>query len=171
MQPARRIEYLKAMGIETWIPRTKADPAVESRDEPPLAAAKEVQASRPDEALPGLSIAAQQIVVCPGTGDTLLLCGQYGEHATALAADIARSLGHEPVWSWPAQDATTPGLSLEQAVKERLFTRVIVFGQVPAADPASRVIGSARLVHVDALPVLSRSSAARRALWLALNEQ
>jgi hypothetical protein len=116
---------------------------------------------------------AGRVVLGPGAGSTLLLCGKPGEAATALAADISRSLGSEPVWSWPAQDESEPGIPLEQAIEERLFTRVLVFGRdllAPAADPAVQVIGSARLIRVDSIPLLVKSGAARRALWLALNE-
>ncbi len=192
MSRACRNEYLSAMGIDIWIPRVTAAPASDGADQPALA--EETAASQPgalfnaversrlppqagagkrDSYMACASAIVGGIVIGPGAGDTLLLCGKPGEAATALAADIARSLRCEPVWSWPAQDESVPGLPLEQAIEERLFTRVLVFGPdllASAADPAVQVIGSARLIRADSIPRLVESGAARRALWLALNE-
>jgi hypothetical protein len=187
MNLARRNHYLGAMGIDIWVPRRTATRASEAALQP--ARSEETAALQPDTVEPKAtrrpwlgkrdsymacgSAIAGRVVLGPGAGSTLLLCGKPGEAATALAADIARSLGSEPVWSWLAQDEAAPGVPLEQAIEERLFTRVLVFGRdlfAPAADPAVQVIGSARLIRVESIPVLVQSGAARRALWLALNE-
>ena len=171
MSLARRNQYLSAMGIDLWVPRATATRASEAAHRP--ARSEEIAVLQPDTVMAcGLALTGR-VVLGPGAGSTLLLCGKPGEAATALAADIARSLGSEPVWSWPAQDEAVPGMPLEQAIAERLFTRVLVFGRdllAPAADPGVQVIGSARLIRVDSIPVLVKSGAARRALWLALNE-
>jgi hypothetical protein len=171
MNLARRHHYLGAMGIDIWVPRRTATRASEAAHQP--ARSEETAALQPGTVLACGSAIAGRVVLGPGAGSTLLLCGKPGEAATAVAADIARSLGNEPVWSWLAQDEAAPGMPLEQAIEERLFTRVLVFGRdlfAPAADSAVQVIGSARLVRVESIPVLVQSGAARRALWLALNE-
>ncbi len=171
MSLARRNQYLGAMGIDLWVPRTTATRVSAAARRP--APSEETSALQPDTPMAcGLTLAGR-VVLGPGAGSTLLLCSKPGEAATALAADIARSLGSEPVWSWPAHDESVPGMPLEQAIEERLFTRVLVFGHdllAPAADPGVQVIGSARLIRVDSIPVLVQSGAARRALWLALSE-
>lgn len=152
MSRACRNEYLSAMGIEIWIPRAGAAADVSTSCPPAIAAS---------------------LVIGPGRGDTLLLCGDPAEAATPLAADIARSLAGEPVWAWPAPDESVPAMPLQQAIEERLFTRVLVFGSgllAPAMGPPAKVLGSARLIRVDSIPRLLKSGAARRALWLALNE-
>lgn len=167
MNLARRNQYLGAMGIDIWVPRASATPA--SRPTP----SEETAVVQPDMIMACGSASGGRVVLGPGAGSTLLLCGTPGEAATALAADIARSLGSEHVWSWPAPDESAPGMPLEQAIAERLFTRLLVFGHdllAPATDPVVQVIGSARLIRLDSIPVLVKSGAARHALWLALNE-
>lgn len=171
MNLAQRNHYLGVMGIDIWVPRARATPASDAASRP--ARSEETPVLQRDSYMACASVIAGRVVLGPGAGSTLLLCGKPGEAATALAADIARSLGSEPVWSWLAQEEAAPGMPLEQAIAERLFTRVLVFGRdlfAPAADAAVQVIGSARLVRVESIPVLVQSGAARRALWLALNE-
>jgi hypothetical protein len=165
VNPARRNEYLRAMGIQAWIPRAAGVPAPDTGV--PVATAVEIESSAQD---PVKTAIANAIVLGPGAGDTLLFCGHSAEAATPLAADIVRCLACEPVWSWPADDSV-PGIPLEQAINERLFTRVLVFGQGLAAVSSGVVIGSARVIRVESIPVLAESAAARRNLWLALVEQ
>lgn len=169
MNLARRNEYLKALGIEVWVARQASVAPRDSLDK--TSTVQESQAPRPIIAPTEASDTALRIVIGPGEGNTLFLCGKSADAATPLAADIARSLDCEPVWSWPQQDESAPGLSLQQAIEERLFTRVLVFGPDLVASPRehlSMVIGSARLICSEAIPVLSQSGAARRALWLDL---
>lgn len=145
----RRNEYLEALGIDVWIPR-----------------------QRHARAVPTASTPNAGIVVGPGTGNVLLLCASSAEAAMPLAADIARCLDCEPVWAWPAPAGSLESLPLEQAVAERLFTRMIIFGTGltwPEIDPAARVMGSARLLQADSIPVLARSAAARKSLWAELS--
>jgi hypothetical protein len=67
------------------------------------------------------------------------------------------------------------GISLRQAIEQRLFTRVLVFGkqlegiagELPAEAKTS-VIASARIVRTNSFSELAESSAAKRALWLEL---
>lgn len=170
MNIARHSEYLKALGIEIWVPRVgsftagELPPTLSPDHKPELPLAITARSKTVN--------AAARIVIGPGDGDTLLLCGNSAEAATALAADIARSLDCEPVWGWPQKDDSAPALSLQQAVQERLFTRVLVFGPDLVAtteEAVSMVVGSARLIRSESIPVLSESGAARRALWLELS--
>lgn len=167
----QRHEYLKALGIDVWVPRTTAEQDIEypSRDLP---------STEENELEPGLACSApvtdapSELVIGPGSSNTLLVCGGPDEAATALAADIARCLDCEPVWSWPAQRETDQGIPLEQAIEEGLFTRVVVFGaNLRQSDQEldSPVIRSARMILADSIPVLIRDGSARRALWQQLS--
>ena len=170
MSLARRREYLKAMGIDSWILRSAAVTDGEPDSAPALTA--ETKTLQSLEVTTAANVLAGGIVIGPGAGNTLLLCGGPGEAATALAADIARSLEGEPVWSWPTPGLGAPGISLAQAIGERLFTRVLIFGSDLLAgivEPAVRVIDCAQLIWTDSIPVLLESGAARRSLWLALS--
>jgi len=185
MNPARRLEYLKAIGIEPWVRRLASGAAGESgwvasaedtAIPQPTAGAVEASASRAQKGRrrpvdPGW-VSETRIIIGPGNGHTLLLCGSADEAATEMAADIARSLEGEPVWGWPVADGSATGLSLEQAIGERLFTRVLIFGSAlakPAGDATSQVAGSAHLVWADPIPALMKSGAARQRLWSALS--
>lgn len=157
MTPVRRQAYLKAMGIDVWIPRSA--PAG-SRESLPL------------ETGTGETTRELQIFVGPGSGSTMLLCASAAEAATELASDIARSLEGEPVWAWLASGDSTPGVSLPLAIEEHLFTRVLVFGLEPLARAGSgknRIVGSAELVWTDPIPGLAESGAARQRLWQQLS--
>ena len=169
MNLVRRHEYLKAMGIDLWLPRLTTVPADDDSNPARANAADAAQAS---EVTAAEAAPAGRIVIGPGSGSTLLLCGGSDEAATALAADIARSLEGEPVWAWPAPGPNTPGMTLAGAIEEHLFTRVLVFGSQrlePAEDGKGELTGSTRLVRTDPIPVLMESGAARRRLWLELS--
>ena len=162
MEPGQRNEYLKALGIDVWIPRKVEVPdtqaALPARQEPRTGT------------LPGTSPAS--FVIGPGNGNTLLLCGSAAEAATALAADIARCLDCEPVWGWPAQSPAEQGIGLKQAIEERLFTRLLVFGPGLADDgreAASPAIRSARRIQADPMTELLTSGPARQKLWHQLS--
>ena len=164
MDTARRHEYLEAVGIDVWIPQLQ-----HSAD---LASTELMTGATRAVAHPAAIDLSKGIVIGPGTGDLLLLCASSGEAASALAADIARSLDCEPVWSWPAPADFATGLSLEQAITERLFTRVVIFGrEMPGSgnDPAARVLCSARLLRVESIPELTGKASARRNLWSELS--
>lgn len=160
---ARRHEYLEAMGIDVWVPVHRiagARATTGTEDAAPIPVAT------PE---PGTGI-----VIGPGTGSLMLLCANSREASTPLAADIARCLDCEPVWSWLSPADSGAGVPLEQAIAERLFTRVLVFGRALAGagiDPAAPVLvlGSARLLLVPSLPELEQKATARRALWAELS--
>jgi len=167
---ARRHEYLQAMGIDIWIPRNRpANDAANKVAAPSLTETDGHAACAVRQA--SVSPWAGGIVIGPGNGDTLLVCAKSEETATPLAADIARSLACDPVWAWPAPDGASAATSVSQALEERLFSRVLIFGHglAPAiADSAAVAAGRAQLIRAEALPVLLESGEARRALWLDL---
>jgi len=173
MSLARRHEYLKAIGIEPWVSRP-ARRIVEESALAPAAAKESAMQMQPSAGAVEASALLGQIMIGPGRGHTLLLCGSAAEAATELAADVARSLEGEPVWGWPATDECATGIPLAQVIEEHLFTRVMIFGSTaatPAGNAASQVAGSAHLIWVDPIPVLIKSGAARRRLWLTLSTQ
>jgi len=169
VNPARRRDYLRAMGIDVWLSRSQ--PVARDSGSDPLVT-EGAERSRICEIEEVESVFAQRVVVGPGDGNTLLFCGGPDEAATALAADIARSLEGEPVWSWPASGASLPDTTLADAIETHLFTRVLIFGKngsSHAAGMESKVAGHAHLILADAIPVLQTSGAARRRLWEILN--
>lgn len=162
MQPGHRNEYLKALGIDVWIPRK----ARVADSQPALPARRESGRDAPPGAGPA------SFVIGPGTSNTLLLCGSAAEAATALAADIARCLDCEPVWGWPAQNLAEQGIGLEQAIEERLFTRLLILGPGLAEDGRntdSPAIRSARKIRADSISVLLTSGSAKQELWQQLS--
>lgn len=157
------------MGIDVWLPRLTTAPANEHHNPAGVETREVVQVS--DTGAAGSAL-LEHIVVGPGNGSTLLLCGGSEEASTALAADIARCLEGEPVWGWPASSAAAAGTTLGDAIEEHLFTRVLVFGREPVANAAVRTAGfagSAQLIWTDPIPVLMESGAARRRLWQELS--
>jgi hypothetical protein len=166
---ALRHEYLQAMGIDIWLPRLTSAPVNKNPATARVETADVPEASEKGTAETAL---AGRIVVGPGGGSTLLLCGRSEDASTALAADIARSLDCEPVWAWPAPGPAAAGTTLGDAIKEHLFTRVLVFGQeqlTPAMERKAGFAGSAQLIWTDPIPVLMESGAARRRLWQELS--
>ena len=148
MQAARRSEYLKALGIDVWVARTSS--------------------AKPH---------FRGIVMGPGTTGTLILCADAGEAASTVAADIARSLDCEPVWCWLADEESEPGVALDQAIANFMFTRVLVLGEglLDSALPyrtgpeKTRVIGSASVLVADSVAELVQHGESRLALWRQLN--
>lgn len=110
-----------------------------------------------------------RLVFQPGDGDTLLLCQEPDETAGRIAGDIARALGHAVVWAWPEPAGAAESASLEQAIGQHLFTRVIVFGQALAGSvfkgDAPPVMGSARILVTQSLDQLAVRGSAKQALW------
>jgi hypothetical protein len=163
---ARRLQYLDALGIDAWVSRSSSARQMQQ----PVPAT--VALAEPEVRVP--SLAAASYIIGPGSGQTLLLCNRPEEAASKLASDIARCLDEVPVWGWQtpaavAAGAGDPGLSLETAIRDRLFTRVLLFGA--AAKPTagtSEVIGCARIIHAPALAELGQSPQHKRSLWLQL---
>jgi hypothetical protein len=159
MERGLQIRYLRALGIDVWVlrrPPESGGPAAESDAESSLG-------DRPTDEPRG----ASPWVIGPGNGSLLLLCGSPEEAASPLATDIARCLNGEPVWGWPAPGRGAEGVPLEAAIRERLFTGVLVFGGA-ARENTPAVSGSARLLRVPAIFDLARDPHARRALWARL---
>lgn len=117
-------------------------------------------------------VAQDRLVIGPGSGSTLLLCHAADESATRLAADISRFLADGPVWAWPDPEGSQQYPTLEQAIDNFLFTRVVVFGQTLAeqlfSSQAPVTLGSASIVVASGLSVLQGSANARLELWRKL---
>lgn len=154
----RQLHYLQAMGVEVWLPR--GGPPVGNPAQSP---AQPVEQGR--QALPGVGLR-----LGPGNGSCLLVCAGPEQSATPLASDLARVLGATPVWAWPSEDPDSGALA--QAVDDRLFTSVVVFGAGLAArvcggePPAS--CGSAQLLVGPDLEELLTQADARRQCWAVL---
>jgi hypothetical protein len=144
MNPAGQRAYLEAMGIPVWVRRGPA------------------QAAGPTQ------VASLQLG--PGTGSVLLLCAGVSESSSQLAADIARALGSEPVWGWPAADGEGRGVA--EAVGDGLFTHLLVFGSEAECalfgGPAPETLGPARVLRAASLPALAADPGERRGLWRML---
>ena len=153
-----RLQYLDALGIDAWISRSRA-----ARLESKSAAAL----------LPGLAVTGQVVryTIGPGSGQTLLLCRQREEASSKLASDIARCLDEAPVWGWRSVAVTgaeggPEGQDLETAIRDRLFTRVLVFDDAAlAGNNQSEVMGSARIIHAPLLAELASNPQHKRRLW------
>lgn len=70
-----------------------------------------------------------RLVVGPGQGSTLLVCALPEDSASRLSGDIARAVGDDSVWAWSDPDGNPDNPRLEDAIRNGLFTRVIVFGE------------------------------------------
>ena len=143
----QRRQYLHAMGIEPLIRRGISTGATAAGT-------------------------ATHYQIGPGAGGTLLLCDGREQAASALASDIARCLVEVPIWGWCVDpgpgDARTPAFTLESAIEERLFTRVLLFSDIAPAQ--ADVIGSARIIRAPSLQQLANNPQAKRALWSQLVE-
>lgn len=150
---ARRLAYLDAMDIDVWVPCGEKSPDA------------------------GEDGSGPRLVLGEGEGDILCLVGTGEEAALKLAADIGRAMRCAPTWAWPVG---SPGFgaeafSLENAVSDRLITRVLVFGEgvASAVFGASRpdTVGTARVHLVPGIERLGSDRAAKHKLWeLMLDE-
>jgi len=110
-----------------------------------------------------------RLVVGPGEGGDLLVCAAPDASSSKLAADIARALGGDPVWAWPDPTGDPAQPTVEEAVGERLFTQLLVFGETlahalfGAAPPG--VVGSSAVHVAPELDELAVRGSAKRALW------
>ncbi|MGD8385206.1 MAG: hypothetical protein PVF89_07350 [Lysobacterales bacterium] len=147
MLDSRQQAYFDAMGITTWVLRDQG---------------------QAEQAFPR---AAPALKLGPGDGGTLMVCATDAEAAGSLASDISRALSGVPVWAWPVE-AEDGRVTLEQAVSERLFTNVAIFGAELAATmfPGSvpHKVQTASLVQLPSIPDLEQDGQARRGLWLEL---
>lgn len=110
----------------------------------------------------------------PGRGSTLLICASPADSQTEIAADIARAMADDPAWAWlqPSPDADIQ--RLEDLIGNRLITRVLLFGPVPAralfGDEVPPLVGSATLSVAPPLEELAASGIVRRDFWHQLRK-
>jgi DNA polymerase III psi subunit len=157
MIDSNRLAYLDAMGIEAWV----------ARPPPP---------------------APELICLGPSAGSVLLICDETDMTSTPLATDIVRYLGSTVTWGWPltalqsagsgeghGEPRTTDPMTLEQAITEHLFTRVVFFGQklhqqmLGLRSPAT--LGAARIIVSADLRTLGIDARAKRDLWRQLSNR
>lgn len=116
-----------------------------------------------------------RLMISRGEGSTLLICNSAGESSTRLAGDIARTLGGDPVWAWPDPDGRQECPTLEQAVSQFLFTRVVLFGssleQSLFDAQVQEVLASAGVLVTAGLDELAASGSARQKLWKRILEK
>lgn len=114
-----------------------------------------------------------RLILQPGAGETLLICQQAEETALRIAADIVRAIPGGAVWAWPDPAGCAENLSLGQAIDQCLFTRVVLFGDVPAqrlfSGESPAVIGSARVLFTLSLDQLAVRGNAKLAFWQQLS--
>ena len=105
----------------------------------------------------------------PGEGSTLLICDAPEATATRLAGDITRALAGNVVWAWPDLQGSPQSPTLEQAVGQYLFTRVVLFGDGLARrmfrGDAPLVTASASITVSDGLDELAVQGNAKHLLW------
>lgn len=110
-----------------------------------------------------------RLLVQPGDGDTLLVCSQPALAAGRFAGDVARALDDRVVWAWPDPEGRLDMPTLEDAVGQYLFTRVVIFGAPLASQLFSGdvpvVVGSARVLEIADLQELAASGHAKLAFW------
>ena len=108
----------------------------------------------------------------PGEGSTLLICDAPEATATRIAGDIARVLAGDAVWAWPDPSASPESPSLEQAVGQYLFTRVVLFGpglgRQMFRGEVPLVVGSAGITVTESLDELAVRGNAKRIFWQQL---
>ena len=114
-----------------------------------------------------------RLVLQPGAGGTLLICETPDATATRLAGDIARALAGEVVWAWPDQEGNPQSLSIDQAVDQCLFTRVILFGAELERrlfrSNAPMTAGSAIITISDSLDELAIRGKSKKVFWKQLS--
>jgi len=160
---SRQRAYLDAMDISIWSLRETVSPLVST---PPIPSQL---SSSPLTSSPATSSVDKTsgLKLGPGSGGILLICAADTDSASRLANDISRALGQNPVWAWP--DADAAAVELSDAVEDKLFTTVAIFGDELAAVffdgelPAS--LSSAKVVLLPAMHDLQSAAEARRSLW------
>ena len=129
----------------------------------------DVWVARPPPPKPG------NLVISGGQGSILLVCNEPSSCATKLSGDIARALGQDPVWAWPAAAGDQVSEQIEGAVMDRLLTDIIVFGQDLARSlfrgPPPELLVSARVSVVSGMDELAERGEPRKKLWALLRER
>lgn len=116
-----------------------------------------------------------RLLVSPGQGSTLFVCAGPDESESDISGDLSRAVGGDPAWAWPDPEGHPDNPRLEDAVRDRLFTRVIVFGESLAvrlfgAAPPDVLLSAAVNVSSD-LGELATRGDAKRALWRLLGQE
>jgi hypothetical protein len=115
-----------------------------------------------------------RLVLGPGAGSTLLVCNDPEDAASALAADIVRAFGSQPVWCWPDRSEASDKPRLEEVVGQELMTTVMLFGNTLANrlfnGAIPRTLGSAKIVVAEDLQTLAVNGGARQGLWRILSQ-
>ena len=179
----QRVQYLEAMGFLVWASRQRASalnlPAIDHLDPPETGNQPEVSnpptQQQVQQRRTAASVRQGSLEIGPGSGFTLLLCSRPEDAAMPLASDIARCLDEAPVWGWLSQSpggqgGAETGFTLERAINERLFTRVLLFCSDSMASQAGKaeVLGSARILYAPSLAELARHAEHKRRLWTQL---
>jgi len=116
-----------------------------------------------------------RLVISHGEGGTLLVCDSAEACSTRLAGDVVRTLGGDPVWAWPDPEGRQERPTLEQALKQFPFTRVVLFGsglgQQLFGGEVPEILASAGIVVAAGLDELAVSGAAKRKFWKQIAEK
>jgi hypothetical protein len=148
MIESQRRAYLEALDITVWLQKAAVNDSMQA--------------------------ASGRLTLESGTGSTLLLCRDAGEKDAPVAVDICRYLGEDAVWGWPDPEQAPSNPSVGEAVDQRLFTRVVIFGAKLAerlfGDPVPSILRSAQVVVSADLDELALGGACRKSLWLLLND-
>jgi hypothetical protein len=104
-----------------------------------------------------------------GEGEPLLVCASPGAATSLFAGDVARALGERVVWAWQDPEGRPESTSLEDAVGQYLFTRVVLFGPGLARQlfkgDAPMVLGSARILVAACLEDPAVPGTAKLEFW------
>jgi hypothetical protein len=114
-----------------------------------------------------------RLMLQPGEGGTLLVCDSPDATATRIAGDVARALAGEVVWAWPDPEGGPESPTLEQAIGQQLFSRVVLFGAGLGGQmfrgETPPVVGSASITVSDSLDELAVRGTAKQVFWKQLS--
>lgn len=148
MIESQRRAYLEALDITVWLQKPVVDNSIQAN--------------------------ADRLTLEAGSGSTLLLCRDAGEKAAPVASDIYRYLGDDAVWGWPDSEQNPSNPSVGEAIDQRLFTRVVIFGELLAErlfdDAVPSILRSAQVVVCADLDELALAGACRKSLWRLLTD-
>ena len=148
MIESQRRAYLEALDITVWLQKPAVDESMEMH--------------------------SHRLMMEPGSGSTLLLCRDAGEKTAPVAGDICRYLGNDAVWGWPDPQQNPSNPLVAEAVDQRLFTRVVIFGAKLAErlfeGAVPPVLRSAQMVVSADLDELVLAVACRKSLWRMLSD-
>jgi len=112
---------------------------------------------------------SHRLLIQRGEGDTLLVCRSPAAANTPFAGDVARALGERVVWAWHDPESRPESTTLEEAVGQFLFTRVVLFGPDVVRhvfkDGAPMVLGSARILVAACLEDPAVPGTAKLEFW------